>query len=156
MVAGTDSCSCPECEVKCTGRFNGCTTVWAAGPKVIAPRHGRSDRTPVAGLRRASPDKLTATLTSVRNDPRRTAGSGRSSGLIRRWATTGERVEAADDATTLRGDVAGLLEVVSDQRQALAALAAENERIRSRVNELEALWTIDERGVLGHELPHSG
>lgn len=38
MVAGPDSCSCPECEVVCPGRFPGCSVVWARGPRVVEAR----------------------------------------------------------------------------------------------------------------------
>jgi len=33
MVAGKDSCRCPECGVVCGGRFSSCDIVWAAGPR---------------------------------------------------------------------------------------------------------------------------
>ncbi len=36
MVAGTDSCSCPECGVVCGGRFAGCRAVWDNGPHPVA------------------------------------------------------------------------------------------------------------------------
>ncbi len=32
MVAGLQSCSCPDCGAQCSGRFAGCADVWAAGP----------------------------------------------------------------------------------------------------------------------------
>jgi hypothetical protein len=38
MVAGDGSCSCPECGVVCSGKFAGCSAVWAAGPKAITLR----------------------------------------------------------------------------------------------------------------------
>lgn len=38
MVAGASSCSCPECGVICTGKFPGCSAVWAAGPRQVTLR----------------------------------------------------------------------------------------------------------------------
>ena len=39
MVAGASSCTCAECGVVCTGRFNGCPAVWARGPVAVAAPH---------------------------------------------------------------------------------------------------------------------
>lgn len=38
MVAGPDSCACPECGVTCYGRFPGCAEVWARGPRQVTAR----------------------------------------------------------------------------------------------------------------------
>lgn len=38
MVAGSSSCSCPECGTECAGRFASCADVWAAGPRLVAVR----------------------------------------------------------------------------------------------------------------------
>jgi hypothetical protein len=43
MVANSDSCSCPECEVLCRGKFPGCPAVWAAGPQTVNLRRPVSD-----------------------------------------------------------------------------------------------------------------
>lgn len=43
MVAGSASCHCPECGFECSGKFAGCSVVWAAGPRDAAPRR-REDR----------------------------------------------------------------------------------------------------------------
>lgn len=47
MTAGASSCSCTVCGTVCTGRFAGCTAVWARGPKEVvleAPRVGGTGR----------------------------------------------------------------------------------------------------------------
>lgn len=36
MRAGEAACQCPRCGVLCEGQFNGCATVWAAGPREVA------------------------------------------------------------------------------------------------------------------------
>ncbi|MDP8976582.1 MAG: hypothetical protein M3N28_09535 [Actinomycetota bacterium] len=36
MRAGEAACQCPQCGVLCEGQFNGCATVWAAGPREVA------------------------------------------------------------------------------------------------------------------------
>ena len=36
MVAGRDSCSCPACGFRCTGKFDGCSSVWRAGPTPVS------------------------------------------------------------------------------------------------------------------------
>ncbi|PZS17402.1 MAG: hypothetical protein DLM54_09675 [Acidimicrobiales bacterium] len=36
MVAGEESCACPQCGVVCTGRFSACAEVWLGGPKFEA------------------------------------------------------------------------------------------------------------------------
>lgn len=41
MVAGTDACSCTECGSDCAGRFPGCATVWAAGPRLVSVTKAR-------------------------------------------------------------------------------------------------------------------
>lgn len=35
MRAGESACHCPQCGVVCEGQFNGCATVWAAGPREV-------------------------------------------------------------------------------------------------------------------------
>ncbi|MHB1987954.1 MAG: hypothetical protein ACYCSF_08220 [Acidimicrobiales bacterium] len=35
MQASTESCTCPECGVICSGRFKACPAVWAAGPRTV-------------------------------------------------------------------------------------------------------------------------
>lgn len=35
MRAGESACQCPQCGVVCEGQFNGCATVWAAGPRDV-------------------------------------------------------------------------------------------------------------------------
>lgn len=37
MTAGRDHCSCSVCGTVCTGRFAGCGSVWAAGPRGVRP-----------------------------------------------------------------------------------------------------------------------
>lgn len=43
MVAGPNSCSCPQCGVVCKGKFAGCTAVWAAGPQQVTLRRPKKD-----------------------------------------------------------------------------------------------------------------
>lgn len=49
MRAGESACSCEACGVSCPGRFAGCATVWARGPREVhfsapaARRSGRAD-----------------------------------------------------------------------------------------------------------------
>ena len=35
MRAGEAACECPQCGIVCEGQFNGCATVWAAGPREV-------------------------------------------------------------------------------------------------------------------------
>jgi hypothetical protein len=45
MVAGKASCSCGVCGAVCTGRFDACASVWAAGPRevhLLASDNGRT------------------------------------------------------------------------------------------------------------------
>jgi hypothetical protein len=35
MQAGEQSCICPECSAVCEGQFNGCSDVWARGPRPV-------------------------------------------------------------------------------------------------------------------------
>lgn len=50
MVAGVDSCSCPDCGAVCKGQFDGCREVWVAPPakqqKPVAP----ADAVPAAAV----------------------------------------------------------------------------------------------------------
>lgn len=43
MTAGTSSCRCEQCGVVCEGRFAGCATVWAAGPREVPLARVASD-----------------------------------------------------------------------------------------------------------------
>jgi hypothetical protein len=36
MVAGRDSCTCPQCGMTCRGKFDGCVSVWRAGPTAVS------------------------------------------------------------------------------------------------------------------------
>ncbi len=36
MVAGRDACSCPQCGMTCHGKFDGCVSVWRAGPTAVS------------------------------------------------------------------------------------------------------------------------
>jgi hypothetical protein len=38
MIAGRESCSCPDCGIVCEGRFAGCPVVWSAAPVSVAVR----------------------------------------------------------------------------------------------------------------------
>jgi hypothetical protein len=66
MVAGAASCACPECGFECTGKFAGCSVVWAAGPRAVAPRR-RDDRPAPrrAGRGAAADDAAAATEAEV-------------------------------------------------------------------------------------------
>jgi len=46
MVAGQESCGCPECGVVCTGRFAGCAKVWAVGPIDLTDQTSRTAALP--------------------------------------------------------------------------------------------------------------
>jgi hypothetical protein len=37
MTPRSDRCQCAKCGVECTGRFLGCSLVWAASPTMAAP-----------------------------------------------------------------------------------------------------------------------
>jgi hypothetical protein len=56
MVAGVDSCSCPECGAVCRGQFEGCSDVW------VAPQAKKSKP---AG----TPDAVPAAVVAARADP---------------------------------------------------------------------------------------
>jgi hypothetical protein len=36
MVAGPSACTCEQCGTTCTGKFSGCSAVWARGPQQFA------------------------------------------------------------------------------------------------------------------------
>lgn len=49
MVAGSDSCSCTTCGIRCPGKFSSCDLVWQRGPKRVAfvrPVHGQPPASP--------------------------------------------------------------------------------------------------------------
>jgi hypothetical protein len=49
MVAGGASCQCEICGTECTGRFAGCASVWARGPRAVAVDAPRYAGTPATG-----------------------------------------------------------------------------------------------------------
>lgn len=64
MRAGTSSCSCPSCGAVCTGRFEGCSVVWASPPRLVRWR-------PLAPPARAA--IAPAVMTAAEPDDLRTA-----------------------------------------------------------------------------------
>ncbi|MEA2826046.1 MAG: hypothetical protein QOG43_485 [Actinomycetota bacterium] len=48
MRAGADSCTCEQCGVVCTGRFQGCPEVWARGPIPVLLTAAATDDLPLA------------------------------------------------------------------------------------------------------------
>ena len=71
MVAGSKSCSCPECGVLCPGRFAGCGAVWAAGPRHVDMRRPTKElgMKPKPELARANGNRTHAVLTEKASSP---------------------------------------------------------------------------------------
>ena len=50
MVAGVDSCSCPDCGAVCKGQFEGCSDVWVAPPAKKNKQAAKADAVPAAAV----------------------------------------------------------------------------------------------------------
>jgi hypothetical protein len=128
MVAGSRSCSCPECGAVCPGKFPGCTAVWAAGPQKV-------------NLRRPGKEP------SVRVVPEVAATNGRAQPELPAPAALPPGNPAgyprlAEDGAELRSAVEGLRVAIDALPGRIAKVAGDAMRQQHSINkqELADLW----------------
>lgn len=124
MMAGEAACSCEVCGVSCPGRFAGCATVWARGPREVsfsAPAARLSGR---AGPPSPPAPEAVAPLDSPAPHPTRTRSEASANGHAE-VATDDGRAEILEWLRStfdgVRSDIRALSDAVSRQQATLAS-----------------------------------
>lgn len=140
MTAGEAACSCEACGVACPGRFAGCATVWARGPREVrfsAPATRISGRTQAdtAVPPDALPDPAPAPEVAAADEPAAEPDppAPRATRTRRATAANGHAAVATDDGRAeilewlrstfdgVRSDIRALSDAVSRQQATLAS-----------------------------------
>ena len=127
MTAGEAACSCEACGVSCPGRFAGCATVWARGPRPVklAASASPPPAAPAPAPAPAAPSLDEAEVIAARGPRIRTriqgpAGNGHAEVAVDDGrAEILEWLRSAFDG--VRSDVRALTDAVSRQQATLAS-----------------------------------
>ncbi len=127
MVAGSSSCSCPDCGVVCKGKFPGCRSVWAAGPQMVDLRRPRKAGAQAPGLAASNGNRSAEVPTPA------------VATLAARVATS-----PADDNADMRSLLLGLEAAVDALPRRIAKAAGDAMRQQHNTNkqEMEELWRV--------------
>lgn len=138
MTAGSSSCHCEQCGIVCEGKFAGCASVWAAGPRevtLVRPAAGED-------LRPSRPNRLSRR----EGFPRRAAADVATAEPVDAVATSAgppATAAAADDVLAwlrsafegVRSELRVLSDTVERQQRALAVVA-ESDQAAERLVQL--------------------
>lgn len=132
MEAQEASCTCPECGVECTGRFDGCADVWRRRPEPVEVRFrpspaSRSSRVETSG----------ASSSPVGRDGREPAASAGPGGMLPVQhvapGPSGAEVVSATESVELAEWLRDMFDGLWSEVQSLRDLLGEHEDLLTRV-----------------------